>query len=197
MSYRNGLDKAWYTFKNTGLIQKVYKWMIFHPNPIMRTRVVPEGVTAEGFRYPAPGSQPLAVIPTTESTDGLYDINHFKRDVTRFPREYHVVLSDNLKAPANIKETLTSVTKLSDEFKVNFIPEDKKVNGEALRDYRTIKTEDWELYVTQQLPTHLPSAYWTAHADEIMSEYESKNLPPVPGKMRVWNVPRKVYEGMW
>ena len=64
----------------------------------------------------------MAIIPTTENASGQYDINHFKRDVTRFPREVHVVLADNLQTPAGVKESLTTVTKLSDEFKVTFLP---------------------------------------------------------------------------
>mmetsp|Transcript_8985 Transcript_8985/g.26110 ORF Transcript_8985/g.26110 Transcript_8985/m.26110 type:complete len:236 (-) Transcript_8985:1610-2317(-) len=39
----------------------------------------------KGYRYPAPGSQPMANVPALEADDDPYDTNHFSYDTSRAP----------------------------------------------------------------------------------------------------------------
>lgn len=39
--------------------------------------------------------------------------------------------------------------------------------------------------------------FWEADAGKIVEDYESKGLPPCPGKMYVWECPKEMEEGLW
>ena len=81
-----------------------------------------------------------------------------------------------------------------------------------------VKPGDLDLWATEtedkimeglfaEYPTQIPHPvyvlcyfdlqFWEADAGKIVEDYESKGLPPCPGKMYVWECPKEMEEGLW
>ncbi|CBK20485.2 uncharacterized protein [Blastocystis hominis] len=71
-----------------------------------------------------------------------------------------------------------------------------------------IKAGDLDLWTTEteekvkdhlyeQMGDNVPHPFWEAEAGKIVEDYESKGLPPCPGKMYQWECPKEMESGLW
>jgi len=59
--------------------------------PRMQTGTKAEGI--QGFRYPAPGSQPQPKVPLVPNEDQIYDAKFFSRDSRNLPVQVYIYIN--------------------------------------------------------------------------------------------------------
>lgn len=51
--------------------------------------------------------------------------------------------------------------------------------------------------IQSHAPNHNVRFAWEGHDEEIIAEYEAKNLPPVPGRPFEWDMPERARARRW
>eukprot|EP00613_Pedinella_sp_CCMP2098_P003377 CAMPEP_0171634954 /NCGR_PEP_ID=MMETSP0990-20121206/26315_1 /TAXON_ID=483369 /ORGANISM="non described non described, Strain CCMP2098" /LENGTH=192 /DNA_ID=CAMNT_0012206379 /DNA_START=145 /DNA_END=723 /DNA_ORIENTATION=+ len=143
----------------------------------------------QGYRYPAPGSQPLADIPTSENDDIKYDIKYFSRNTRR---EGHLDADGN----SNRYEDMWAD---GDSKGLALVDDPDAPRGSPGNHYTeaTVKAYDptglrsamtathAEMYKSIQahLPTHNVRMAWEGNEvfGAVADKLEAKGLPPIPG----------------
>ncbi|KAK8802353.1 hypothetical protein WA588_005324 [Blastocystis sp. NMH] len=143
-------------------------------------------------------SHNIPVIPTTENTDRYFKTDLIQHDTRQLERDIHVVLSKGMKSlPRDIQMDYIKEYSLSgDNAKVFEHPNVETKPGDL--DLWTTETNDKvEAKLYESYPTQVPHPFWENDAGKIVEDYESKGLPPCPGKMYQWECPKEMEDGLW
>mmetsp|Transcript_4606 Transcript_4606/g.6058 ORF Transcript_4606/g.6058 Transcript_4606/m.6058 type:complete len:204 (-) Transcript_4606:331-942(-) len=161
--------------------------LLFRPNDEHNLLQVPpqkyksEGVPRiQGYRYPAPGSRAeVPRIPTVQSEDTIYDIKYFGKDVRRAPQD-RVSITPGVTQPSLLEGGFPKKEEAGSPGRPN--PAVAAYDSTGLRSAMTATHEAMNAELAKHAPTQLVRFEWEARADEIVADYQSKGLPPVPGQ---------------
>eukprot|EP00753_Platysulcus_tardus_P020618 PLAT8284.1.p2 GENE.PLAT8284.1~~PLAT8284.1.p2 ORF type:complete len:210 (+),score=82.00 PLAT8284.1:60-632(+) len=170
--------------------------MTMSPKPyVNRPRVKPDGSVGEGYRYPAPGSAiPKEHHVPRETTERIWDIGYFKRDVARSRQDHHVLVGGEEVAAlegGKKAEELQFLPLHEEERALGGSPGGKNADVErydpsGLRSAMTASHAATEASLDTFMPTHLPDAVWEVDADELIASCAAKDIPLPPG--RPWRI---------
>ena len=133
----------------------------------------------KGFRYPAPGSQPLPAIPVRENEDGVYNTQHYSRDPSNLPLTDTTTFNSSAKSPVTLAP------------KVKHIGSPGTFKNPAVATYdptglRATMSATWgaleKAAITNAAPNHLPAPSWLKDVEEISAECDRKGIPQALGK---------------
>ena len=140
----------------------------------------------KGYRYPAPGSQTTANVPTLTNEDVKYDIKYFSRNTRRaghldaegksnrfnekFLGKGEIALIDDdapLGSPGN-------------HYTADTVAE---YDPSKLRSAMTATHEETYKAIQSHMPDHLVTYDWEEDVgyEGVIASYEAKGLPPTPG----------------
>lgn len=193
-----GTAKAYYDQSNGLLrklipveyIEKIKEAVLFRPDDKHDLhQVPPANMTDEnvpriqGYRYPAPGSQPTARVPDLEDEDRKYDIKYFTRNVrrsghldskgrsTRFP---------DRQIEGNALMAIDDAD-IGSPGRPPAFPPAENLGISPLRLTMTATHEDTYKELQSHMATHNVKPDWEGRTAEIAAMTTAKGLPPVPG----------------
>jgi len=148
------------------------------------------------YREHAPDSQPeTANVPESDASWDKFNTQYYTRDVRR--RENHVQigihpsLKDQVQLPVEMPKDLPKGSP------GNKNPAVLRYDPSGTRSAMSTTWEAMNEALDTHKSTHMIRNEWEKDADKILASYESKDLPPVPGRSWKAQVPASVYEKRW
>ncbi|KAJ0394026.1 hypothetical protein P43SY_010133 [Pythium insidiosum] len=140
----------------------------------------------QGFRYPAPTSQPKDVhVPSAESKEAVYNTQYYTRDVRRFdfPVISGVHPSIGYEEPAKLPEGTSRGSP------GNKNPAVLRYDATGTRSAMSTTHAARDQLILQHVSTHNVRMAWEPKEEEILKDCEAKGIPPVPGAPFEWEMP--------
>ena len=139
----------------------------------------------KGYRYPAPGSQVTAQIPTLENEDTKYDIKYFSRNTRRAGHLDSEGKSNRFnekflgKGEVALIDDDAPIGSPGNHYTADTVAE---YDPSKLRSAMTATHEETYKAIQSHMPTHLVKYDWEEDYEGLVASYESKGLPPTPGR---------------
>jgi hypothetical protein len=163
-----------------------------------------------GYRYPAPGSQRVANVPTEELGSDPYDINYYGKDRTRMKRTDISIMSKGNADALGLEIIGTNDDEESMD-KALAPPETMGSPGNKGRFATGVSTFDpSELRTAMQTnhaamnaslakhaPTQLPNPEWYSYQDEIVAMWDRTGQTPKPGYKARSTSPASARQASW
>jgi len=204
---------AFYTkFLPKGWVEKFRQLMLFkpddihnlhqNPDPLMKMPGVPR---IQGYRYPAPGSRPVARIPAHPSADHVFDTKYYSRDTKRnLPSGNLTILPPKLALEQGLPEIFdASVLQvpggetMSQGSPGNKNPAVLKYDKTGLRSAMSATHEELQKALAAELPDHLPYYPWEKDLAKHEAIWAAKGIPPQAGVPFKWKVPKIARRATW
>ncbi|KAF4325314.1 hypothetical protein BBO99_00000417 [Phytophthora kernoviae] len=150
---------------------------------------------SQGYRYPSPDKQAEGVfVPSSDTKDSVYNTQYYTRDIRRmrFPIEVGVHPS----IPVEKRAEIPADAKRGSPGNKN--PAVLRYDPTGTRSAMSTTHEARDKLILQHASTHNVRFHWEGDAEkEIMDDTEAKDLPPVPGRPFVWNLPAQSRVMRW
>ncbi|KAF1313806.1 hypothetical protein FI667_g16992, partial [Globisporangium splendens] len=145
------------------------------------------------YRYPAPSNQPAARVPSTEKKENIYNTQYYTRDIRRM----HVPLEVGVHPSIAVEKRAELPKDAKRGSPGNKNPAVLAYDPSGTRSAMTTTHEARDKLILTHTATHNIRFAWEGKDEEIIKEYESKNIPPVPGQPFEWDMPDRARIRRW
>jgi len=178
------------------------------PRQVTKVPLTDDGSKTAQFRYPAPGSQPKARIPSLDKGEDPFDIAYYPRDTARRHRDpaFPNPALEEIKLallPQDASEVKDEVEKFNEGAKSSpgnkgrFATGPSDFDPSGLRATMSANHEALNASLDANEPDHLPMPTWWNNQEEAVAWYKERNLPVPMGQTGFATVPREGRIARW
>jgi hypothetical protein len=169
------------------------KYFFFRPEDTHGLHQVPPAKYSQpkvdrirGYRYPAPGSQTTAKVPTLTNEDTKYDIKYFSRNTRRAghidadgkSNRFNEKFLSNSRSEIALIDDDAPIGSPGNHYTADTVAE---YDPSKLRSAMTATHEETFKAIQEVMPDHLVTYDFEGDYEGLVASYESKGLPPTPG----------------
>jgi len=168
-------------------------FQFYHDRPSYVNWADREG-KGKGYRYPSPASTSEGVsVPHVSNFDQLYDTKYYTRGAREQMQDTILIgeRAQKLRLPEVGQKLIRDGSPGSGN------PDVLRYDPTGLRAGVTATWDAQLEELEKHAPTHLPKPWWEYEGLDVAAEHEKKEIPPVPGKRRIYEGQEKLREQNW